>query len=154
MKILIITALACLLFSLSGCVRETPEELKNLNHMNIEDARASFLKLPTKVQIELVSWELQNSKPSSSRYDFLLHKNGERIAKDLIQKSLETDDFNVYITMMRIYADMPVSQRIASGSALDEAISRCQFLGGAGNEECSSVREKLQNRGLKGGVGN
>ena len=73
----------CFFILLAGCVHETPPELKNLNRMQVVDAREKFLSLPPRTQVELVTWELENSKPSSSRYDYLLHKNGVGVAKYL-----------------------------------------------------------------------
>ena len=143
--------LACffLTIPLLACSSEEPKELQKLRGMDTEKAYENFLRLPPQVQVDLVSWELDNRRPSSSHYDFLLIRNGQKISNNLLLKAIETDNFNVNITMLLIYSDLLPQLRDENRYQVEQALSRCRVLGGNDNAECRNVRSAIQSHRKK-----
>lgn len=132
---------------LASCASREPPELLRLEKMAPLQARAEFLNLSPDLQVKIVSWELENRRPASSKFDFLLQRNGEKIASPLLDEASTTRNFDVYITLMGIYTELPASAQENERRRAVEAISRCDYLGGANNEECRRIAQKINPHG-------
>lgn len=129
-----IKSAALFLFSavalLSGCAEGKPEELRRLESMGLEQARSAFQKLPPHTQVSIVVWELEHRRPSSSRFDYLLDRNGLKVGPVLLAEAARTKSFDVNITLLLEFAELGRLQVVDDDDQLAAAIARCYELGG------------------------
>lgn len=138
LKVLIV-----LLMSLSGCSDRKPLALETLDNMELTAARSRFQTLPIKEQVEIVSWELNNRRPASSRFDFLLSQNGPDAAPALLAEATKTKSLAVNITMLTVYSKTPRGQS-EDFTRLAIALERCYELAGKQSTECDTLNEELK----------
>lgn len=129
--------------SVSACADGKPEELRQLETMDLEQARVKFQALPPETQVRVVAWELEHRRPSSSRFDYLLDHNGAGVGPLLLVEAIRTDNFNVNVTLLLEFADLQQLPNPDGDGRLSAAIARCYELGGQGNRECEDLHLKL-----------
>lgn len=136
---------------LSGCAEGRPEELRRLEAMGLEQARSDFQKLPPHTQVRIVVWELEHRKPSSSRFDYLLDRNGWKVGPFLLAEAARAKSLDVNVTLLLELADLGRLPIAGDDVQLVAAIARCYELGGQENRECEDLRLKLAAHVLRKG---
>ncbi|KRD28608.1 hypothetical protein ASE35_20260 [Lysobacter sp. Root916] len=145
MKIAILS-LCFAVISVSACYGGKPKELRNLEGMSLEQARTQFQTLPPDIQVRIVVWELEHRRPSSSRFDYLLDKNGTRVGPLLLAEAVQTGNLTINVTLLLEFAQLqPLSISDRDGR-LSAALSRCFELGGRDNRECWELQRELAQR--------
>lgn len=138
-----IFSLCFAVISVSACSGGKPKELRHLEGMSLEQARTQFQTLPSDTQVRIVVWELEHRRPSSSRFDYLLDKNGTRVGSLLLAEAVQTGNLTVNVTLLLEFAQLPPSPTSDRDGRLSAALSRCFELGGRNNRECRSLQRKL-----------
>ena len=141
-RVLMLVAITNILAFCACCTHQKPELIQHLETLPGDQARIEFLKIPPEEQIEIVSWELENRRPASSKYDYILAANGEGISKPLLEKAASTQDLNVNITMLISYRDIGV-YKVEHTQLVHQALEKCFSLGGQKNDECKYLESSL-----------
>lgn len=138
-----ILSLCLAVISVSACSGGKPKELRHLEGMSLEQARVQFQTLPPDIQVRIVVWELEHRRPSSSRFDYLLDKNGARVGPLLLAEAAQTGNLTVNVTLLLEFAQLQPSPISDQDGRLSAALSRCFELGGRNNRECWELQRKL-----------
>ncbi|WP_206413466.1 hypothetical protein [Lysobacter enzymogenes] len=108
-----------------------------------------FSEASPHTQVSIVVWELEHRRPSSSRFDYLLDRNGLKVGPVLLAEAVRTKSFDVNVTLLLEFAELGGLQVADDDGQLAAAIARCYELGGQGNRECGEIRLKLAPRVLR-----
>ncbi|WP_142124380.1 hypothetical protein [Pseudoxanthomonas sp. 3HH-4] len=139
MKILMPLLLA---FLASGCTAEKPLSLRDLERLEDKEAKAEFTRLPIDVQIDIVSWELKNRRPASSRFDYLLASNGQRARLPLLEEAGSTDSLDVNVTMLMAYSSI-ADKEPSYDREVALGLKRCRDLARGRTSECFRLEREL-----------
>jgi hypothetical protein len=124
-------------FLLSACCHEAACRLeRKLKEMPDEEAFSYFRRIPAREQVDLYVWELNVSKPVSSRYEFLLRENSSEVAIPLLDSANSSDKYMVIVSILSTLERMPEGdKRNLPTPQVRSAIQKCKSLALADNDE-------------------
>ena len=112
------------------CMGDSVCKIENkMRLMSEEQANAYFKRLSNKDQVDLYVYELNVSRPVSSRYGFLLWNGSGDTAKLLADAASTTESYMVSVSILSTLEKMPDSSRKSvKQEALKSAIANCKNL--------------------------
>lgn len=132
------------------CMDSACEIEKELRTMPEEQAYAHFKALSAKDQVDVYVYELNVSRPVSSRYEFLLQDGPRDVAELLVDAANATDSYMVSVSILSTLEKMPESSRgSVNQRAMRAAVRRCKALAPKADDDlCAQY-----GRALVGSVG-
>lgn len=132
--------IALLLFfilAISACCGDRLCQLhKQFQFLSREEANNRFSAMSAKDQVDIYVWELNNTRPVASPYEFILKENGEAVSAPLLNAANHADGYLVQTALLASLSGLrPEDRRSLPLAKLKSAIERCKFL--AGHEDDS-----------------